>query len=124
MTSFEEAGRGIPVMAWNRQQRLSSDRLNPNRVNTLREGNSERGLPLQLRNGMVVHEPEGFTPNGQTATGTLHGSYVGSYPAVDKILSAMHKQGLGFVLPVSVMNEVSHHFMASKWTTKKNTASG
>ena len=65
MTSFEEAGRDIPTMAWNRQQRLRKDRLNTERVDTLREDNPKRELLLQLCEGMVVHRPEGFTPNGR-----------------------------------------------------------
>ena len=101
-------------MAWNRQQKLRKDRLNTERVNTLREDNPERGLLLQLCEGMVVHKPEEFTPNGQTSQGTLHKSYEGSFPAVDKILSGMHEQGLGFILPASVMKEVSHNLMVSK----------
>ena len=124
MEAFELAGRSIPVMAWNRQEALRPDRLNKERVMTLRKDNPERELLLQLCDGMRVHKPEGFTPNGATSTGTLHKSYKGSFPAVDKMLGANHEQGLGFVLPVSVMKGAEHHLMVSKWTTKKNTPSG
>ena len=124
MASFEEAGGDLPAMALMRQETMRPDRLNKERVNSLREDNPERGLLLQLCEGMKVHKPEGFIPNGQTSAGTQHESYIGSYPAVDKMLSANHEQGLGFVLPASVMTEIPHQLMVSKWTTKKNTASG
>ena len=51
MEAFELAGRSIPVMAWNRQEALRPDRLNKERVMTLRKDNPERELLLQLCDG-------------------------------------------------------------------------
>ena len=48
---------------------LSHDRLSKQRVERLHADNPERVPMFELVDGMKVHRPEGFTPNGATTRG-------------------------------------------------------
>jgi hypothetical protein len=88
----------IKVMAATRLNALKHDRLNPQRVESLRADNPERERLLGLCEGMVVPKPEGFIPNGATSFKGLHKVYKRVHAAVDRMLGDIHDQQLGFVL--------------------------
>ena len=69
---FMQSGMDIKVMAATRLAALKHDRLNPQRVESLRADNPERQRLLGLCEGMVVPKPEGFIPNGATSSKGLH----------------------------------------------------
>jgi hypothetical protein len=82
----------IKVMAATRLAALKHDRLNPERVGSLRADNLEREKLLGLCEGMVVPKPEGFIPNGATSTKDLHKVYKRVHAAVDRMLGDIHAQ--------------------------------
>jgi hypothetical protein len=120
MELYEQAGMDIKLMAANRLKLLKSDRLNPQRVESLRENNPERERLIGLCDGMRVPKPEGFIPNGATSKKGLHKVYKRVHAAVDKMLGDLHDQQLGFVLSEGVSREViEHNRMLSKWARNK-----
>jgi hypothetical protein len=122
---FMESGMDIKVMAASRLASLKHDRLNPQRVESLRADNPERERLLGLCEGMVVPKPEGFVPNGATSTKGLHKVYKRVHAAVDRMLSDIHDQQLGFVLPEGLTRQhIIHNRMLSKWAPKKKKPSG
>jgi hypothetical protein len=122
---FAKSGMDIQLMAANRLKALKSDRLNPERVESLRSDNPERERLRGLCDGMVVPKPEGFIPNGATSTKGLHKVYKRVHAAVDKMLGDIHDQQLGFVLPEPLVRKhVTHHRMLSKWARKKGKKCG
>jgi hypothetical protein len=125
MELFMQSGMDIKVMAANRLKALKSDRLNPQRVDSLRADNPERARLLGLCDGMVVPKPEGFIPNGATSKKGLHKVYKRVHSAVDKRLGDLHSQQLGFVLTEQISREaIVHHRMLSKWAPKKGKKCG
>ena len=122
---FMKSGMDIKVMAASRLASLKHDRLNPQRVESLRADNPERERLLGLCEGMVVPKPEGFVPNGATSTKGLHKVYKRVHAAVDRMLSDIHDQQLGFVLPEELARQyIIHNRMLSKWAPKKKKPSG
>jgi hypothetical protein len=122
---FMKSGMDIKVMAATRLAALKHDRLNPERVGSLRADNPEREKLLGLCEGMVVPKPEGFIPNGATSSKGLHKVYKRVHAAVDRMLGDIHGQQLGFVLPEALSREhIEHNRMLSKWAPKKNKPSG
>jgi hypothetical protein len=125
MKLFEQSGMNIGLMAANRLKGLKKNRLNPQRVDSLREDNPERQKLLGLCEGMVVPKPEGFIPNGATSTKGLHKVYKRVHTAVDRMLGDLHNQQLGFILREPVARElIMHHRMLSKWAPKKGKKCG
>jgi hypothetical protein len=83
---FMESGMDIKIMVATRLTALKHDRLNPQRVGSLRADNPERKRLLGLCEGMVVPKPEGFVPNGATSSKGLHKVYKRVHAAVDRML--------------------------------------
>jgi hypothetical protein len=124
-----ESGMDIKVMAATRLAALKHDRLNPQRVQSLRADNPERerllGMVVPKPEGMVVPKPEGFVPNGATSSKGLHKVYKRVHAAVDRMLGDIHDQQLGFVLPETMSREhIKHNCVLSKWAPKKKKPSG
>jgi hypothetical protein len=101
---FMESGMDIKIMAATRLTALKHNRLNSQRVESLRADNPERERLLRLCEGMVVLKPEGFVPDGATSSKGLHKVYKRVHAAVDRMLGDIHDQQLGFVLHENVEN--------------------
>ena len=105
---------------------LSSDRLNRDRVSTMREDNPERALLFDLADGMRVFLPKGFVPNGLEERSPLRDSYLAVAPAVNRMLSETIKARHAIVLPRSLAE--AHvprlHYCKAHWTPKKGKPSG
>jgi hypothetical protein len=111
---FMELGMDIKVMVATRLAALKQERLNPQRVESLRAENPERERLLGLYEGMVVPKPEGFVFNGATSFKGLHKIYKRVLAAVDRMLGDIHDQQLGFVLLETISREhVEYNHMLS-----------
>lgn len=113
-------------MVERRLQRLSSGRLNLERIATLNASNPEIELLKDLAIGMRVHLPEGFIPNGSLPPSPLRATYVAVAPAVNKMLGDIRGQELAFLLPLQLAREnvPNLHFAKAHWTRKKGKPSG
>ena len=78
---------------------LASDRLNPARVDQLRDDNLEKTLLYDLTEGMRVPLPPDFIPNGQSTTARLRGTYLRVHTAVNKMIGDVVEQRFAFILP-------------------------
>ena len=86
------------VMVKRRQTSMSEWRLNPARAGRLRDDNPAKALMIELCDGMKVHLPANFVPNGITDFSALRPSYLSVAPAVNKMLGALVEQGLAILL--------------------------
>ena len=116
----------FPVMVRRRFKQLSGDRLSADRVARLRSDNPERALMLDLVNGMRVHLPVSFVPNGKQPRTPLRSTYELVASAVNKMLGTLIEQRLAFLLSLSLAQEhvPNLHICKAHWTTKKGKASG
>lgn len=114
------------TMVRRRLKLLSTERLNLERITTLRIDNPERDLLMDLTIGMRVHLPAGFAPNGSLPPSPLRASYVTVAPAVNKMLADIRSQQLAFLLPLEIAleNVPNLHFAKAHWTRKKGKPSG
>ena len=114
------------AMVRRRLTSLAPDRLNPSRVDKLRDDNPDKARMIELAAGMKVHRPEGFTPNGNLPRTPLRATYVAVAPAVNKMLGELVEQKLAFILPlVTAQQHVPDlHLCKAHWTRKKGKASG
>ena len=105
---------------------LSPNRLNRQRVAGLREDNPERALMNDLADGMRVHLPEGFFPNGEKQQTPLRATYVSVAPAVNKMLGDVVEQKLAFILSGDSARKYvpRMHLGKAHWTKKKGKPSG
>ena len=78
-----------------------------------------------LAEGMRVHLPEGFTPNGSLPRTPLRSTYDCVSSTVIKMLGAVVEQRLAFLIPLELAQRcVSNlHLCKAHWTTKKGKAS-
>ena len=114
------------TMVARRQKSMASNRLNLSRATRLRDDNPAKALMIELCDGMKVHLPEHFVPNGLTDLSPLRPSYLSVAPAVNKILGAIVEQGLAILLSYdSAIRYVPRlHFCKAHWTPKKGKPSG
>ena len=114
------------AMVRRRLKSLAPNRLNPQRVNGLRDDNPDKYLMGELARGMTVHRPEGFTPNGNLPRTPLRATYVTVAPAVNKMLGDLVEQKLAFILPLEMAQRhvPDLHLCKAHWTRKKGKASG
>jgi hypothetical protein len=101
-------------------------RINPERVNGLRDDNPDKPLMGELARGMTVHRTEGFKPNGNLPRTPLRATYVTVAPAVNKMLGDLVEQKLAFILPLEMAQQhvPDLHMCKAHWTRKKGKASG
>ena len=113
-------------MVRRRFKQLFGDRLSADRVARLRSDNPERVLMLDLVNGMRVHLPVGFVPDGKQPRTPLRSTYELVASAVNKMLAALIEQRLAFLLPLSLAQEhvPKLHICKAHWTTKKGRRLG
>ena len=113
-------------MVRRRLLQLSHDRLSKERVGRLRADNPERVLMFELVDGMKVHRPEGFTPNGAHPRTPLRSTYESVATAVNKMLGAIVEQKLAFLIPLEMAQQhvPELHLCKAHWCTKKGKASG
>jgi hypothetical protein len=113
-------------MVERRLKRLSTGRLNLQRIATLNTSNPEKELLKDLVIGMKVHLPEGFVPNGSLIPSPLRATYVAVAPAVNRMLGDIRGQELAFLLPLQLAREnvPNLHFAKAHWTRKKGKPSG
>ena len=125
-TCLQTAQLDFVTMVRQRLKILSPNRLNQERVAGLREDNPERALMSDLAEGMKVHLPVGFTPNGKEPQTPLRATYVSVAPAVNKMLGDIVEQKLAFILPLeSAKRYVPRlHLGKAHWTKKKGKPSG
>lgn len=113
-------------MVSRRLKTLGPDRLNKQRAAALSDDNPEKALMIELADGMFVPIPDGFAPNGKSATADLRSSYIKVHPAVNKMLGDVVLQGLAFLLPKAMA--ISHvpnlHLCTAHWTPKKGKPCG
>ena len=109
-----------------RLKTLSPGRLNAQRVSCLREDNPERMLMTDLADGMRVHQPKNFTPNGRSPQSPLRATYVSVASAVNKMLGDIVQQKLAFLIPYNTAKEYvpNLHLCKAHWTRKKGKPSG
>ena len=114
------------VMVKRRQTSMSEWRLNPARAGRLRDDNPAKALMIELCDGMKVHLPANFVPNGITDFSALRPSYLSVAPAVNKMLGALVEQGLAILLSYdSAIRYVPRlHFIKAHWTPKRGKPSG
>ena len=79
-----------------------------------------------LVDGMRVAIPEGFVPNGHQPRSPLRVSYETVSSAVHKMLGAVRKERLAFLLPLALAQTYipNLHLCKAHWTTKKGKPSG
>ena len=114
------------VMVKRRQTSMSEWRLNPSRAGRLRDDNPAKALMMELCEGMKVHLPENFIPNGLTDFSALRPSYLSVAPAVNKMLGALVEQGLAILLSyeAAIRYVPRLHFSKAHWTPKRGKPSG
>ena len=105
-------------------ENLAPDRLNPERVNGLRDDNLDKPLMGELARGMTVSRPEGFKPNGNLPRTPLRATYVTVAPAINKMLGDLVEQKLAFILPLEMAQRhvPDLHMRKAHWTRKKGKA--
>ena len=81
---------------------------------------------MELCEGMKVHLPENFIPNGLTDFSALRPSYLSVAPAVNKMLGALVEQGLAILLSyeAAIRYVPRLHFSKAHWTPKRGKPSG
>ena len=105
---------------------LAKDRLSQARVASLSPDNPELALMADLAEGMRVAIPVGFAPNGLQPRSPLRVSYETVSTAVNKMLGAVRKENLAFILPLALAQAhiPNLHLSKAHWTTKKGKPSG
>ena len=123
---LQAAQLDFSAMVRRRLKTLSPHRLSVERVRGLREDNPELSLMMDLADGMRVHLPAGFTPNGKSERTPLRSAYVTVHTAVHKMLGEIVHQKLAFLLPLAVAQRYVPrlHLCKAHWTRKKGKASG
>jgi hypothetical protein len=114
------------VMIKRRHLAISSDRLNQQRISQLNPHNPEILLLRDLANGMRVHLPSGFVPNGTITPSPLRKTYLAVAPAVNRMLCDLVYQRLAFLIPYDLARRhvPNLHLAKAHWTTKKGKESG
>ena len=114
------------AMVRRRLKILAPGRLNAERVAGLRPDNPELRLMYDLAEGMKVHLPDGFTPNGSVPRSARRKIYETVSTAVNKMLGGIVEQRLAFLLPLDMALECvpNLHLCKAHWTTKKGKPSG
>ena len=123
---LQAAQLDFKVMVRRRLTQLAPNRLSACRVEGLRIDNPERTLMFDLADGMRVHLPEGFEPNGMMERSPLRSTYVAVATAVNKMLGAVVEQRLAFLLPLDMAQRYvpGLHLCKAHWTVKKGKPSG
>ena len=113
------------AMVSRRLKTLSPGRLNAQRVSGLREDNPERMRMTDLADGMRVHQPTNFSPNGRNPQLPLRATYVSVASAVNKMLGEIVEQKLSFLIPYDIAREhvPNLHLCKAHWTRKKGKLS-
>ena len=106
--------------------RLSPNRLSRERAGRLHEDNPEKVLMVDLAEGMRVHLPENFVPNGKHDMSPLRESYLRVSSAVNRMLGGLVEQGLAVLLDykTAIQHVPRLHFGKAHWTAKKGKPSG
>lgn len=125
---FQAAGLNFTAMVRRRLAVLSPGRLNRNRAANLRLDNPERRLVMDLAEGMRVHLPVDFAPNGNQIENEtpLRSSYVRVESAVNKMLADNLTGRLAFLLPLDQARRLVKglHLSKAHWTRKKGKRCG
>ena len=123
---LQAAGRDFTAMIRRRLKILSIDRLSEDRVNGLLPDNPERRLMFDLVDGMRVHLPLDFTPNGNLDPSPLRSTYVEVHAAVNRMLGDIVQQRLAFLIPLATARQhvPRLHLGKAHWTRKKGKPSG
>lgn len=123
---FRAAGLNFKTMVERRLSSLKCNRLNPSRIGRLDPNNPEIKLLLDLAEGMRVPRPDGFVPNGKSALSPLRPSYLKVAGAVNKMISGIVANKLGFLLPkaLAIQTIPNLHLCTAHWTPKKGKKSG
>ena len=105
---------------------ISPDRLNLQRISQLSPSNPEISLLRDLANGMRVHLPANFTPNGTITPSPLRKTYLAVAPAVNKMLCDLVYAKLAFLIPYELARQhvPNLHLAKAHWTAKKGKESG
>jgi hypothetical protein len=123
---LQAAQLNFVTMIRRRHIQISKGRLNRDRISRLRHDNPEIRLLLDLADGMRVHLPTGFTPNGAMTPTPLRKTYQAVAPAVNRMLCDLVHQRLAFLIPYDLALEYvpNLHLAKAHWTKKKGKESG
>ena len=104
----------------------AANRLSKDRVDRLLPDNPEREKLYDLSDGMVIPHSPTFVPNASGIRTPPRDLYLKVHCAVDKMLFALHEQGLAFILPEAVALENIPELNCCKahWAKKKGKRSG
>ena len=115
------------AMAKERLDSLHPNRLNKERIKTLRPNNPEINLLINLSEGMHILLDPDFVPNGHSS-GTrplIREKYRQTHLAVDFTLYKLVLLGLAFLLPMAVAQTIPNiHFSPAHWAPKKGKRYG
>ena len=126
MRKFRGAGLDFKVMVKRQLSVNAAKRLSRERVDRLLPDNPERGKLYDLSEGMVIPHSTTFIPNASGITTPPRDLYLKVHCAVDKMLFALHEQGLAFILPEAEVLENIPQLNCCKahWAKKKGKKSG
>jgi hypothetical protein len=124
---FQAHGRNFEQMVQRRLRSLLPDRLNRDRIAAhISIENPDRAKLCDLVEGMTVHLPPGFRPNGVGPRPPLRMKYRQAHTVVNKLYHEMHSKGLAVYLPIDVATTevVGSHFSMAHWTPQKDKVQG
>lgn len=122
---FKASGRDLARMTKRRLMGRAQDRLNVDRIASLQADNPERDRLRELAEGLRIHTSEGFVPNGTQPCAEIRSVVVETGGAVEKMMDALHQQGLVFFLPLGVVSEIKGvHWTEASWAKKSGKAKG
>ena len=123
---FRAAGLDFKVMVKRQISMNAANRLLKDRVDRLLPDNPEREKLYDLSDGMVIPHSPTFVPNASGIRTPPRDLYLNVHCAVDKMLFALHEQGLAFILPEAVALESIPELNCCKahWAKKKGKKSG
>lgn len=126
MKKFCAAGLDFKVMVRRQISLNAANRLSKDRVDRLHPNNPEKSKLYDLANGMVVPHCPSFVPNSLGKTTPPRELYLKVHNAVDKMLFALHEQGLAFILPEAAALKHIPNLNCCKahWARKKGKKSG
>ena len=126
MRKFRAAGLDFKVMVKRQLSVNAARRLSRERVDRLLPDNPEREKLYDLSDGMVIPHSTTFVPNASGITSPPRDLCLKVHCAVDKMLFALHEQGLAFILPEAEASENIQKLNCNKahWAKKTGKKSG
>ena len=124
---FQAHGRNFEQMVQRRLRSLLPNRLNRDRIiANISADNPDMAKLCDLVDGMTVHLPPDFRPNGVGPRPPLRMKYRQAHTVVNKLYHEMHDKGLAVYLPIDVATTevMGSHFSMAHWTPQKDKVQG